>query len=122
MNILFLHFISSPSSTCPECRDIVNINDLRRIYFNFAPGWDNMQTYSQYLEQEMDKKALKFESMKREHLRLIADHKDAMGKKDDEISEIKMQTTNRLREKDDEIRKVKNELQKLKKSFRTQAK
>lgn len=92
----------SQADTCPECREMVAAKDLRRIYFNFSPMMDSMQTYIDDLNSEIMNIANKLQHVKLQNMKLKND------------------CSNQLREKDNEIHKlqefkIKHELQKYQK-------
>lgn len=83
----------------------MTINDLRRAYFNFAPSIDNMQTYIEDLKTEIISTANKYQRVKLENMELKNDVSNQLKEKDNEIM--------KLREKHSEMKEKLNENHKL---------
>lgn len=96
-------FIFSKPNTCPECRDSVTTNDLRPIFFNYAPLIDNEQTYINDLETEIISTANKYQRVRLQNIKLKNDFSNQMREKD--IENQKLQ---------DAVLKLKHDLHKLK--------
>lgn len=83
--------MASPK-TCPECRQLVTMSQTRRIYFNSSNAIDNLQTYVDYLDNVITTKS------ERIHTASI------------ELERMKLEWTNKIREKDFEIQRLNEKL------------
>lgn len=94
----------------------MTVNDLRRIFFNFAPSIENTQAYIEVFEKEIIAKVNKNQRIKLQNMKL----KNDLSEKDNEIQrlihdqkKLKNDFSNKLSQKDIEIHKLKHELHKL---------
>lgn len=90
------NFSQIASKTCPECREPITMESIRRIYFHLSCVADSMQTYVDDLNAEIIAKANKLQLVKLQN------------------KQIKHECTNQIREKDFEIQRLNEKVKKLK--------
>lgn len=93
--------INSPANepkTCPECRQLVSLSQIRRVYFNLSLATNNIQEYIDDLQSNLD--------------RVIITHNNQMHLAKTQMEAFRNEYSNKLQEKNLEIQALNDKLMK----------